>query len=579
MEFSSNSISSDNYKVGLREVKDSNAKDDIIVIGKRNYKIEGDAKAIAAFKDQTQLLSSHTFDKLIDFEASLKKDCNLTTKVKEVSEFIHPHLPPTTDSIKLGAHAILQTNGSTQAILKEVKKMEAAGVSFETMLKIAAQLAESGHTIRASHFFFHIQLNLDPQTREKAMGEMGKAFLTYGVENHDPVSLDFALMHILTKNEINLAKQQLRQILKKSQDPLIKAQAELALKRVAIFDALNPIPGTINIHELENLKTHQPSVKDAFNVAQEIQDSIDKGENPVSKPPGKIVDIIDEQKNTISLHVKLKGQRVHEKDPVVIFEAGLGCFSGDWQLVQDSLPEKEMLTLSYDRAGMGWSGPGNAEPTVERTLENLETLLKKLDLKPPYLFVGHSYGGIVGQMFTLKHPEFVKGLILVDSGLEHVRPSLGESPEPENKKATFYLPPAVTDFVSNPGVHSVGDEMALKMHYAASKTLDHHTMHAELSHFMPAGQSLLKVLNESSDKHPIKCPLKVIIAGRYPDMEDRKLSETEEKAKETWMTGQHNLLNRGVDSEPILAIESDHYIPYHQPELISEQIHALFHRV
>jgi hypothetical protein len=93
---------------------------------------------------------------------------------------------------------------------------------------------------------------------------------------------------------------------------------------------------------------------------------------------------------------------------------------------------------------------------------------------------------------------------------------------------------------------------------------------------MPAGQSLLKALKDSSDEHPIKCPLKVIIAGRFPDMEERELTEEEKKKKEIWMTGQQNLLNRGIDSQPIFANESDHFILYHQPELISDQVKALF---
>ena len=67
------------YKILLEETKD---KEGSIVIGKSNYKIAGDEKAVEIFKSHIQSLSSHSFSSMIDFRASLKNECHLTIQKK-----------------------------------------------------------------------------------------------------------------------------------------------------------------------------------------------------------------------------------------------------------------------------------------------------------------------------------------------------------------------------------------------------------------------------------------------------------------------------------------------------------------
>lgn len=572
------------YKLTLEETK--NTEGEILVIGKKNYKIGGDDKAVKTFKSHIQSISSCTFNNMIDFEASLKNECNLIIKTHQAAESILPKSPET---VEAAVHAIQQSNGSGQAIRKEVKKLQAAHTPLTTMMQIATTLVKQGNTVKSSHFFFYLQLNLDEETRtdciETMMRTMGEAFLGYGKEHNNPIALDFALMYSLNSEDMALAKQKLSEIASNNKNPTARAHAEIALKRTAISDVLNPIQNICNSEqELNNLKESNETVKHAFEQAQAIQTSVDTGESPLMVPPGKIVDITDSEGKSISLHVNLRGTRVHEKDPVIIFEAGLGCFSADWQFVQEALPKKEMRTMSYDRAGLGWSSLDSAEPTIERTIGNLKALLDKLELKPPYIFVGHSYGGIVGQLFTVKHPDDVKGLILVDAGVEDYEATLGEPEEARDKGVSDYLPAATTKFTFDSRSHEVGDDMALRMHYAVSKTLHNHTMHNELKYYMRAGQSLVHALAEDPDKQPIKCPLKVITAGRYPNMDDQyidanSLNEEEAKDKEKWMAGQKKILNRGLDSSQIIAEDSDHMILHHEPGLIVAQIQIVKNQV
>jgi pimeloyl-ACP methyl ester carboxylesterase len=102
-----------------------------------------------------------------------------------------------------------------------------------------------------------------------------------------------------------------------------------------------------------------------------------------------------------------------EGSPAVILDAALGASSISWSLVQ---PEVATLTTacSYDRAGFGWSDPGPMPRTAGRIAVELRTLLERAGTRPPYLLVGHSFGGLVMRIFAHRYIEVVSGLVLVD---------------------------------------------------------------------------------------------------------------------------------------------------------------------
>jgi pimeloyl-ACP methyl ester carboxylesterase len=94
-------------------------------------------------------------------------------------------------------------------------------------------------------------------------------------------------------------------------------------------------------------------------------------------------------------------------------EAALGGSSISWSLVQ---PDVARLTLacSYDRAGFGWSDPGPMPRTAGRVADELRVLLERAEIRPPFLLVGHSFGGLVMRIFAARHLADVAGLVLVD---------------------------------------------------------------------------------------------------------------------------------------------------------------------
>jgi pimeloyl-ACP methyl ester carboxylesterase len=48
-------------------------------------------------------------------------------------------------------------------------------------------------------------------------------------------------------------------------------------------------------------------------------------------------------------------------------------------------------------------------------VDDLDLLLSKACISGPYVVVGHSYGGLLMRLFAARHPDEVKGLVLVDS--------------------------------------------------------------------------------------------------------------------------------------------------------------------
>ena len=65
-------------------------------------------------------------------------------------------------------------------------------------------------------------------------------------------------------------------------------------------------------------------------------------------------------------------------------------------------------------AGKRCQGPR----TAPFLADELHALLEERNVKPPYLVVGHSYGGLIAQCFAMQYSENVKGLVLIDPAHE-----------------------------------------------------------------------------------------------------------------------------------------------------------------
>jgi pimeloyl-ACP methyl ester carboxylesterase len=132
-------------------------------------------------------------------------------------------------------------------------------------------------------------------------------------------------------------------------------------------------------------------------------------------PPGRKVDV-----GGYKLHIDAQGKG----GPTVVMEAGAGSPSLVWAQVAPEIAKTNRV-ITYDRAGLGWSDPSPKPRTAENIVAELHTLLAKSGEKPPYVLVGHSMGGVYMRMYAHKYPNEVKGIVLVDPGVENLPVAAG----------------------------------------------------------------------------------------------------------------------------------------------------------
>ena len=106
-----------------------------------------------------------------------------------------------------------------------------------------------------------------------------------------------------------------------------------------------------------------------------------------------------------------------EVKPTVVFEAGFGAGLASWSTVQSNIA-KFARTVSYDRAGIGQSEAGPKPRAAKQIALELHMALQNAGIGPPYVLVGHSFGGIYVRVFADMYPKEVAGMVLIDPSQE-----------------------------------------------------------------------------------------------------------------------------------------------------------------
>jgi pimeloyl-ACP methyl ester carboxylesterase len=137
-------------------------------------------------------------------------------------------------------------------------------------------------------------------------------------------------------------------------------------------------------------------------VYQQILLSSERRAHPM---PGELIDV-----GGYKMHIYCTGPG----GPAVILDSGLGDSYMSWRNVQPEIA-KFVSVCSYDRAGMGYSEPSPRPRTSRVFAEELHELLHAARVAPPYILVGHSFGGFNARLFASRYRFETAGMVLVDS--------------------------------------------------------------------------------------------------------------------------------------------------------------------
>lgn len=252
--------------------------------------------------------------------------------------------------------------------------------------------------------------------------------------------------------------------------------------------------------------------------------------------------------------------------PTVLLESGYLGWSPTWTSVQ---PEVAKLTrvCSYDRAGLGLSERAPPPRGVTELHADLDRLLERAGIAPPYVLVGHSAGGMFQRMYTAAHRDRVVGLVQIDSDEptdEADRQSVVNGGDERRTSAIFtaltysgifrFVVQVVGVEVGPPEAKQYPEEAKVRMR--ATMTHLARAMNDEWTRYQSAYAAV--------PTEPLgDLPLVVIAALGY---------RADDKDRAEWRARQAALAAHSTRGHLIVLEHQAHYVPLLQPEVVVDAI-------
>ncbi|MEI6790554.1 MAG: alpha/beta hydrolase [Myxococcaceae bacterium] len=285
---------------------------------------------------------------------------------------------------------------------------------------------------------------------------------------------------------------------------------------------------------------------------QYVSNRMDKYRFP---PLGEIISIENRFFHIVRTQISHKG-------PTVILDAGNGLTSSSWMLVQPEIT-KFANCISYDRAGFGWSDRSHEPNTSLNCVKDLHALLHRLNLPKPYILVGHSYGGMLSQLYAKLYPEDVAGIVLVDTYHEK---QVKLVPMPSAGILNIFK------IIAFLGIF----RLFIQKLFPLPKTLPaqmRQRIHAEISAYtwIKTTKDVFARIDENlthfRNMPILNKPLTVISAGLCVGPELKVQAQIDKLQKE--------LVLRSTQGSQIIAEKSSHNIPFSQPEVIVNAVYEM----
>ncbi len=248
------------------------------------------------------------------------------------------------------------------------------------------------------------------------------------------------------------------------------------------------------------------------------------------RAPGKLVDI-----GGYRLHLACSGE-----GPTVVFDYGHQGSYLDWYLVQPQIA-KFARVCAYDRAGYGWSDR-SPKPRVPNVMaDELHHLLHRAGETPPYILVGHSFGGLNALAFAQKFPDEVAGVVLIDASLPEMMARLRW----QDRWCGSAAPEEIR---------------GLKQAISCRSSL-YGTFYREWSSF-PQGATEVRAITSIGS-------IPLIVITRDPSVAGNSSREM------TWTRLQRERTKLSFNSEFVVAAGSGHDVPLDRPDVIAAAVRTI----
>jgi pimeloyl-ACP methyl ester carboxylesterase len=265
-----------------------------------------------------------------------------------------------------------------------------------------------------------------------------------------------------------------------------------------------------------------------------------------------------------TLHMLCEGRG----SPTIILESGVGDGMTVWRKVQPALAQHHRA-CAYDRAGLGLSPAGPRPRDLNAVVDDLEMLVTRAHLRPPYLLVGHSFGTLTMRLYARRHLRQVAGLALVDppkerevDRAEKIAPGMKRSLELEVERSRQCASAKDLTGDCEPGLP---DDAPPKIAAALESVARLHflTQSLEMAGFL--GEDDAEIEKEGTNLGSI--PLIVLTSEQFKNNHEMPPA-TRAAVEQLWMTMHDEIAAQSTRGTNRIVLRTGHYIQLERPDAV-----------
>lgn len=272
--------------------------------------------------------------------------------------------------------------------------------------------------------------------------------------------------------------------------------------------------------------------------------------------------------NSHKLLNDISGQGKH----TVLLESDLKAPIEEWTQVKTQVSYNARV-VCYERAGHSWSDSSADKISIENSVSDLKSVLKKSGGKAPFILVGHGYGGLIISEYAKEYPDEVMGMILIDSYTDNYVTSKEFKKQLDNKLTKAYL----NKYISYVGGVRLEDKLGLIkedngiLNFLGEDTKGLYLKQRITPKFNKTYYDELNALKSYKANSQTKGllgdkPLTVITTT------NASMTAAE---KESWMNYQKNLLKLSTNSNQIVLENSSTYVEAENSDIIINNINDI----